>query len=85
MFINSSLSEILTLVVTSDTGEVDSASADRTCHALGLSPNPNLDFQMSFPRVLAHKPPRLGTQDSHHRPLPALQKETVCYELHKTP
>ena len=44
VFINSSLSEILTLVITSDRGEVASASADRACHALGLSPNPKLDF-----------------------------------------
>lgn len=44
---------------------------------LGLNPNPSLDFQTLVPNVLAQKPSRLGTPETHQGTLPALQKETV--------
>lgn len=72
---NSSLSHRLTPALTSDPGELASASAYQACIALGPIPKPSLGFQTSVPRYLAHKPSRLGIQKPHHS----------CCELPQTP
>ena len=76
---NFSLSKCLIFSLRSDPEELNRVSADPACHALGPFPSPSLGFQTSFPRVLAHKPSRLGTQEPYHRTLPALQKEVMLY------
>ena len=73
---NFSLSKCLIFALRSDPEEHNIASADPACHALGPVPIPSLGFQTFFPRVLAHKPSRVGTQEPYGT-LSALQKEAM--------
>lgn len=52
---------------------------------LGPKHNPSLGCQTLVPRVLAHKPCRLGTLVPHHGTLSALQKETLIYIAEQNP
>ena len=56
---NCSLRQRLILALTTDTVELDSASAEWAYCALVPNPNPSLGFQNSFLTFLADKPSRL--------------------------
>ena len=80
-----SLSERLTLALTSGAGDLDSTSADWACLALGPKPNQSLCFQTSILTLLAHKPSRLGILEPTRSTLPAHQKDKVPYVAAQKP
>ena len=76
---NSSLSQRLILALTSDAGNLDSATQEWTHHALSPKQNISLCFQTSVLTLLAHKPSRLGILEPPRSTMPAHQKEKLPY------
>ena len=75
---NSNLSQRLILALTSDAGDLDSASAEWACRARTLKPHPSLCSQTSVITLLAQKPSILGILVPQHSTLPAHQKKIVA-------
>ena len=82
---NSSLSKRLTLALTSDAGDLDSASEECAFRALSQKPNPSLCFQTSVLTLLAHNPSRLAILEPQRSTLPVHQKKKVPYEAAQKP
>ena len=73
---NSSLSDLLTLALTSDPWELASASVDWACDARDPNPNASLGFQISVLRP-GPQAPQIENSGENHGILPTLHMETV--------
>ena len=75
---NNRLIQHLILTLTSDAGDLDSASPEWARRAHGPKPKRSLCLQTAFLTLLANKTSRLGILEPQCSPLPAHQTKNVA-------